>query len=349
MSPRAGKPDPQQALAFTSSSQSVGKQLMAMLGGLMLLLFSMDRWAGHPVDAATYLQVGFALSAGVSWCLLRLERYVAVTWLIVFLMFLSAAASAYFFGTSRTVNVFLIAVGQVAAGIFLNRKALVGTTLAAVALLCAMSWADTSGLLMDVPIAPVGLRTWLAQAVALVAVAAMVYFKRTQMLAAQTLLIREARQRLRVRMDRDEGYERFRLIFRSSPNPMFVQSMRTGAILDVNSAFEKATGYVLEDVQDRRDGFLWADDAETEAFMHSRRRQARTEWLPITCLTRNGTRQAFLICSEMDQDAADSLIITVMHAAHGKDAAHGLGEAHPAQPSALAAPAPSLSTGGGGV
>lgn len=349
MNTRADNTDARQGLAFSLSRQGVGKVLMAMVAGLMLLLFVMDRWAGHPVDAATCLQVVFALSAGVSWNLLRLERYVAVTWLMVSVMFLSAAASAYFFGTSRTVNIFLIAAGQVAAGIFLNRKALVWTTLAAVALLCAMSWADTSGLLMDVPIAPVGLRTWFAQAAALAGVAAMVYFKRTQMLTAQTLLIREARQRLRVRIDRDEGYERFKLIFRSSPSPIFVQSVRTGAILDVNSAFEKATGYVLDDVLDRRDGFLWAADAESEAFMQSRRRQARTEWLPITCVTRDGTQKAFLICSEMDQDAADSLIITVMHAVQDKDVAHGLGLSPPAQPSVLGTSVPRHSPGGDGV
>ena len=91
-----------------------------------------------------------------------------------------------------------------------------------------------------------------------------------------------------------------------------VQSMRNGAILDVNLAFERALGYTRQEVLSRRDGFLWLHDEAYAAFSQDRRAHRRTGWHSITGVGRNGQQVSLQICSERDDDADDGLRITVL-------------------------------------
>ena len=79
-----------------------------------------------------------------------------------------------------------------------------------------------------------------------------------------------------VQLDRDLGQGRFSRLFRTSPTPIFVQSMRNGAILDVNLAFERALGYTRQEVLSRREGdalqMLRAWEGENQQELHSARR-----------------------------------------------------------------------------
>ena len=158
----------------------------------------------------------------------------------------------------------------------------------------------------------VGWRTWMTQSASLVGVAAMMYLNRTQMRMAQALHLREAMQRLKTQLDRDLGQDRFARLFESSPTPIFVQSARTGAILDVNQAFERTLGYARQDVLNRREGFLWLQDEDHQRFVRDRRAKRRTGWHPITALSRDGRPLALQISSERDDDPNDGLLITAM-------------------------------------
>ena len=184
--------------------------------------------------------------------------------------------------------------------------------MAGIALLGLLTWADAAGVLAGTPRFVVGWRTRMTQSASLVGVAAMMYLNRTQMRMAQALHLREAMHRLKAQLDRDLGQDRFARLFQSSPTPIFVQSARTGVIMDVNKAFERTLGYGRKQVLNRRDGFLWQQDEDHRRFVLDRRVRRRTGWHPITARCRDGQTLALQISSERDDDPNDGLVITAM-------------------------------------
>ena len=295
-----------------AARSQMAMRLSWMTAVLGLGLFAVDRLTGVPATADSMMTLVLAVVGMLSWVLLKLRHYNSVAWLLVVFLFGMATASTWFFGSVRTVNIVLILMGQVASGIFLSRRGLVMTTVAAIALLGVLTWADAAGLLAGQPRFVVGWRTWMTQSASLVGVAAMMYLNRTQMRMAQALHLREAMQRLKTQLDRDLGQDRFARLFESSPTPIFVQSARTGAILDVNQAFERTLGYARQDVLNRREGFLWLQDEDHQRFVRDRRATRRTGWHPITALSRDGRPLALQISSERDDDPNDGLLITAM-------------------------------------
>jgi hypothetical protein len=65
-------------------------------------------------------------------------------------------------------------------------------------------------------------------------------------------------------------------------------------------------------VLSRRDAFLWRQDEQHQRFVQLRRSASRTGWQPITGVCANGQDLDLLICSERDEDAEDSLVITAL-------------------------------------
>ena len=304
--------------SIVAAREGLARLLALLAVALAVLLFLFERLLGLPVDADSLLGLGLGAIALLSWGLLRQQRYLGVTWMLVCALLVQASVSAYFFGSVRTVNIWLIVVAQVGVGILLSRRALVWTTLGAILLLGLLTWADAQGLFKAQIGFEVGWRTWMTQTACLVGVAAMVYLNRVQMRTAQREQLKEANHRLQAQLDRDHGMDRFSRIFFSSPTPIFVQSARTGHILDVNQAFERVTGYEREVVLNRRDSFLWLQDAHHEAYVGNRRSHRRTGWLPITGLCADGRGLALLICSERDEEPGDSLVITALRLQDGE-------------------------------
>lgn len=298
--------------SIVAARAKMAMRLSWMTAALGLGLFAVDRFTGVPATADSMMTLVLAVMGALSWGLLKVRRYNSVAWLLVVFLFGMAAASTWFFGSVRTVNIALILMGQVASGIFLSRRGLVCTTAAAIALLGGLTWAEAAGLLAGQPQFVVGWRTWMTQSMSLVGVAAMMYLNRTQMHMAQAMHLREATQRLRAQLDRDLGQDRFSRLFQSSPTPIFVQSSRTGLILDVNKAFERTLGHARKDVLNRRDGFLWLPDEDHQRFVRDRRASRRTGWHPITALCRDGRPLALQISSERDDDPDDGLLITAL-------------------------------------
>jgi PAS domain S-box-containing protein len=302
-------PEPPSIVAARSA---MAMRLSWMTAALGLGLFVIDRLAGVPVTADSMMTLVLAVMGALSWLLLKIRRYNSVAWLLVVFLFGMASASTWFFGSVRTINIVLILMGQVAAGIFLSRRGLFWTTVAGIALLGLLTWADAAGILAGTPRFVVSWRTWMTQSASLVGVAAMMYLNRTQMRMAQALHLHEAMQRLKAQLDRDLGQDRFARLFQSSPTPIFVQSARTGAIMDVNKAFERTLGFERKQVLNRRDGFLWQQDEDHRRFVLDRRASRRTGWHPITALCRDGQALALQISSERDDDPNDGLVITAM-------------------------------------
>jgi PAS domain S-box-containing protein len=282
---------------------------------MVSLSFALDRLTGIPIDAKGGIEILFAITCMACVGLLRRERYATVAWLMVALLFSTTAATAYFFGTARTVTIFLLAAGQVVVGVFLSQRALLWTTLAAVGVLLGITWADVQGLLIDQLPPPVGLRTWSAQAVAVIAVAMIVFVNRTQMRTIQESLVSVAQQRMKIEADRNEGLDHFKLILEASPTPILLQSGRGGAILDVNPAFERVTGYARKDLLNRAGGFLWVKNAQLEAFVQSHGNQLCTDWMPITCLCSDGSTLAMFIRSEVDEGSEDRVVTAMLQVA----------------------------------
>ena len=139
-------------------------------------------------------------------------------------------------------------------------------------------------------------------------VAAMMYLNRTQMRMAQDLHLQEAMKRLKAQLGRDRGRERFSHLFHHSPAPIFVQSVRTGAILDVNGAFEQLLGYARGEVVNRRDDFLWRQDEHDQTFFRRLRSSRSSGWHSITAICRNGQELVMQIACEQD----DGMRITAM-------------------------------------
>jgi PAS domain S-box-containing protein len=302
-------PEPQPIVAARARVASRLSLLTLCLG---LGLFVSDRLTGVPMDPDSLLTLGLAGMGLGAWVLLKLRHYRVVAWLLVASLFGMAAASTHFYGSARTVNNALLLVGLVAVALFLSRRAMIGSTAAAIALLAGMTWADAAGWLAGQPDFLVGWRTWVSQAACLVGVAAMMYLNRTQMKMAQALHLQAAQERLKAMDERDLGQERFLRFFRSSPAALFVQSTRDGHIIDVNPAFERMTGYRRRQVTGKRDGFLWARDALHDAFIQARRQSRRTDWCPVTLLCHNGQPLAVQVCSERDDDPQDGLAITAL-------------------------------------
>lgn len=297
---------------IVAARTGLSKKLALLVVVLASGLFAIERGLGVPLDADSYLSLALAGAGLVAWLLLRWQHFGGVAWFLVGCLFAMAAASTYFYGSVRTVDTALILVGQIAVGIFLGRKALVWTTLGAMALFGVLAWADAQGWLLGTPDFSVGPRTLTSQAACLVGVAAMMYLNRTQLRTAQDLHLQEAHQRLQAQLDRDLGHGRFKRLFVTSPTPIYVQSAQTGRILDVNPACERALGYARKELVDKRDSFLWVQDTQYERFVSDRRSALRTEWLPVTAIRQGGERLPVLICRERDEDPQEKLVITFL-------------------------------------
>ena len=301
-----------EAPSIMATRANVAARLSWITALIGLGLFAIDRLSGVPATADSMMTLVLAVMGALSWGLLRTRRYNSVAWLLVVFLFGMAASSTWFYGSVRTINIALILVGQVVSGIFLSRNGLVCTTAGAVALLGVLTWADASGLLAGEPQFLVGWRTWVSQSLCVLGVAAMMYLNRTQMRMAQDLHLQEAVKRLKAKMSRDRGQERFSQLFHTSPTPIFVQSVRTGAILDVNRAFEQVTGYARSEVVKRRDDFLWVQDEQYMAFLRRSRSARPVGWYPITAICRNGQQLALQIASDQDDGFDDGMRITAM-------------------------------------
>ncbi|GAA6140256.1 hypothetical protein NBRC116584_00740 [Hydrogenophaga sp. 5NK40-0174] len=283
---------------------------LALLAAMFAVgLFMYERLAGYAFDVDSYLSIGVAVMGVSSWVLLKRRHYSIVAWLLVASLCAAGLVSAVFYGSVRTVNIVLVVVAQVGVGIFFGTRTLALSTAVAIMAVGLLTWAEAQGMLGARPGFEVGWRTWLTHLVSLAGTAVMMQLNRTQVATAQAMQIKEAEQRLQTQIDRDLGLERFQRFFQKNSTPFFIQAKSSGAIVDVNPAFEAVTGYRRDHLIDKRDGHLWLHDEQHAAYTAARRSRKRTGWMPVTLVTRDGRRIPLMVSSERDEDRDEGVVI----------------------------------------
>lgn len=255
-----------------------------------------------------------AALAAIGWLSLLMLRRGYSTYMphmVVYSVLTAAGLQVLAFGSVRTAGGFLFVAAVAGAGIFLGRAALIGSVIYSVVSLGLLTLAEVKGWLRT-PDFQVGTKVWLTHATVLSVVAILVFYSRGRAQQAFTLQMEELEHRKRLEQERDRSNERFARIFRTSPSPMLAQSGHSGAILDVNPAFERCYGYTRDQVLGRSDGFLWAEPAQRSQYLKRLFQNRRAEQARVGGLRSDGSRFEAMISSEMGDDPQDRLIITTV-------------------------------------
>lgn len=258
--------------------------------------------------AATVLM---ALASWTCWLLFRLGHRQYIAHALVFAVLGVAVVGVLAFGSVRTSASFLFVAAVAGAGIFLGRKALIAAVIFSVVSLAVLMAAEANGLLRTADF-QIGFKSWWTQALTLIVVAVMVYYSRLQIEKTSTELTSELQRRKLTEKKLDRNQERFARIFRTSPSPMVAQSARTGAILDVNPAFERCYGYARETVLGQSDEMLWADPEQRKVYTLRLFETRHVQLFQCTAMRADGSTFEAHISSEMGNDREDKLIITTV-------------------------------------
>lgn len=262
---------------------------------------ALDIWTAVLIAAVSFLVV-VLIQAGRT-------RYTAH--LMGFGVLLIATFGVYSFGSVRSASAFIFAAGVAGVGSLLGFRALLASVLISVLALGGLTWAELHHLL-PTPDMQIGLKVWVTQSTCILVVATMVYFSRLRSRKAWQDQNEEIERRKAMEVERDRSQIRFARIFRTSPSPMIAQSARSGAILDVNPAFERCYGYTREEVLGRQDEFLWAEPQHRDTYSQLLFRHRLVTQYPVLGLRADGSRFDVLISSELSDDKADQLIITTV-------------------------------------
>ena len=255
-----------------------------------------------------------AALAAIGWLSLLMLRRGYTTYMphvVVYSVLTAAGLQVLAFGSVRTAGGFLFVAAVAGAGIFLGRVALIGSVAYSVVSLGLLTLAEVKGWLRT-PDFHVGTKVWLTHATVLSVVAVLVFYSRGRAQQAFNLQMEELEHRKRIEQERDRSNERFVRIFRTSPSPMLAQSGRSGAILDVNPAFERCYGYTRDQVLGRTDAILWAEPAQRNQYLRRLFQNRRAEQARVGGLRSDGSRFEAMISSEMGDDPEDRLIITTV-------------------------------------
>lgn len=262
----------------------------------------------------TVVAAFIAAVSGVAHVMLRRRRWSndTVAVMMVTAVLLTALLSALSFGSVRTAVNFLFVGAVAGAGVLLGRRALVVVSLVGVMALGLLTAAEMRGLLGPAPDFSVGLRTWIAQSVALLVVALLVTHSRQATQQALDRQLQELERRRQTEAERDRHLDRFARIFRLNPSPMVAQSATTGMILDVNTAFERCYGWRREQVVGHTDHFLWVDPLDRERIVHQLFSDRRVEGFRCRGQRSDGSRFEVQVSSVLGEDPDDTLIISTV-------------------------------------
>ena len=268
-------------------------------------------YLSSPNPMETWATAALAVIGWVTVLLLRRGYSSYMPHLVVYSVLTAASLQVLAFGSVRTAGGFLFVAAVAGAGIFLGRTALIGSVLYSVTSLGLLTVAELRGWLKT-PNFQVGVKVWLTHATVLSVVAVLVYYSRSRAQMAFEAQVAELEHRKRIEQERDLSNERFARIFRTSPSPMLAQSARSGAILDVNPAFERCYRYTRDQLLGRADTFLWAEPEQRAAYLRRLFADRRADQEHVTGLRSDGSHFEALISSEMGNDPQDLLIITTV-------------------------------------
>lgn len=298
-------PEDHEPLRYQTQEQiAILVGLAATLMAAYLYVYSVSR-----LDAiAPALIAGFA---GLGLVLLRAGRGRFGVHVLIVGVLASSTIASLAYGSVRAAGVVLFVGAVVGAGIFTGRLATLLTTVLAIGLISALTWAEWTGWITPRN-KPIGLPALLTYHLTIVVVALMVFYTRRRNEQTLTRLQTELEARQRTERERDRSLDRFVRIFRNSPSPMLAQSARNGMILDVNPAFERCYGYEREQLLGHPDTMLWASHDDRMAYLDALTEHRRTERVPARGLRSDGSIFDALVSSEMSDDPGDRLVITTV-------------------------------------
>lgn len=305
------EPAPPSPVEPESAIRKTTLNAIALLIGVAATLLTPLVYLSSTNPLETWATVLVAVIGWLAYYLVQKGYTTYMPHLMVYSVLTAASMAVMAFGSVRTAGGFLFVAAVAGAGILLGRAALIGSVVYSVVSLGALTLAEAQGWL-HTPNFTVGTKVWLTHSSVLVVVAILVFYSRKRANIALAQKMEELQLRKRTEHERDRSMERFARIFRTSPSPMLAQSARTGAILDVNPAFERCYGYTSEQVLGRVDAFLWADPEQRASYLERLFARRRTDQERVTGLRADGSHFEALISSEMGDDPQDRLIITTV-------------------------------------
>lgn len=131
----------------------------------------------------------------------------------------------------------------------------------------------------------------------------------------------------RERSEKEQANERFRQIFETIPDTVFISSMETGEILEVNEKYTEETGYTREETIGKTplELKLWSNTKERERFVDLIRKQGFCKNTEIRVVAKNGRKISALISSSLMKMNHNTYIISVIrNISHNKELAKKL-------------------------
>jgi PAS domain S-box-containing protein len=121
-------------------------------------------------------------------------------------------------------------------------------------------------------------------------------------------------QRKRAEKAMQDSEERFRQIFESNPDPVILARLQDGTILDVNKAFENATGItrIMALGHNSEDLALWADQGQREPFRKMLLEQGEVDNYEATFRVPEGQDRTALVSARVLNLHNDSCILLVI-------------------------------------
>lgn len=254
------------------------------------------------------------LLASVGWVSLLFSRFTQLRYVGYFLVFGVMVASTfgvYDAGSVSAPIAYVLPACVVGAGTFLSRRALFASMAFSLIALALLQAAEMRGLLAPLAI-KVNWNFWMVQAGIVVIVGLMVLHSRNIIRKERQFSNNEMALRKEVELELKRNVERLGRMFRNNPSPMIAQSANTGAILDVNPAFERCFGHSREDALGKRGGFLWAIAEERKSYIRRLFSDHLVTQFPAKGLRANGGIFDALISSEMGDETDERLIITTV-------------------------------------
>jgi PAS domain S-box-containing protein len=112
-----------------------------------------------------------------------------------------------------------------------------------------------------------------------------------------------------------ESEEKFATAFQSSPNPVFITSLKNGKFIEINDSFSRITGYTKEEITGRtaRNIKLWADARDSERITPVLRKHGRVTDEEITFRTKTGEIRHGIYSAEIIKLSGDDCVLTTIN------------------------------------
>ncbi|MBI1177358.1 PAS domain S-box protein [bacterium] len=127
-------------------------------------------------------------------------------------------------------------------------------------------------------------------------------------------IARDITERKRVEEALRKSEEKFARSFRSSPVPMAISNLESGALIEVNEAMERFTGYQRKEVIGRTaiDTGFWSNENERQRLVETLQETGFVRGRELDMTNRNGQRIVMQYSAELIEMSGEKCILTVL-------------------------------------